>query len=98
MVCTVCSLLVRSHEGAARMGEQFIHGACYVKYRTAEAEATSAAQVASRPAESTVRRLLGACRKAAAEELKDASRLWRACGLVSNTMARVAFFWIFASR
>ena len=99
IVCTVCSLSVKSHDGAARIGERLMHGACYVKHRTAEAEAAYAVDVASRPAESTVRKLFGACREAAAAELRNAGRVWRpAYGLVSSTVARVFVMTLLASR
>lgn len=92
MVCPVCSMSVTSHDGAARFGDQLMHGSCYVKVRQAEADAASRAGDLDRDEPALLRRLIGSLRVAVTAEFREASRAWTpAVAMVSNTVTRALF-------
>lgn len=92
-VCPVCSLSVKSHDGAARYGDQLMHGACYVKFREAEAVAACDARRASADQRGLLRRLVETLHVAVSEEVRHVGRVWTpAFAAVSNTAARTMLF------
>ena len=89
MVCPVCSMSVKSHDGAARFGDRLMHGACYVKVRQAETIAACRPQDQLRDEQGLGPRLVESLRVAFTAEVRELSRAWTpALAVVSNTVTR----------
>lgn len=92
-VCPVCSLAVKSHDGAARFGDQLMHGACYVKYREAAAIVACDAQDGARDVRAPLGRLVESLRIAVSAEFRQLGQVWTpAFATVSNTVTRTLLF------